>query len=237
LDDIKIRTEFILGDLNLVAMPLPRKTFASFLGYSGPGWQHRVQTGWLLHTGAIKWEHVAETLAAATHLPPGLLAEPLEIMERPWGESPLAKLSVNSLIGLWAIDESTVLKIRNSVREDDAPASGCLTSIFRYEGGLVYDFMTRARLIRNASCRPLHDLCMCAEATRVGQMLLAINIAGAIRYELKTDSELFVQGQEAKTSGAGQAEFPGSEHPVHTKLPAGSAELIAHNHKFRKQAL
>ena len=191
LDDIKIRTEFVLGDLNFVAMPLSRKAFASFLGYSGPGWQHRVQTEWLLHTGVIKWEHITETLTATAHLPAGLLAEPLETMERAWGEnSGNAKLSVNSLIGLWAIDESDMMKIRTSAREDDAP-NDCLKSIFEYQGGFVYDFITKTKIVRNASCRPLHDLCMCSEATRVGQMLFAIQMAGAIPYELKTDSVLF----------------------------------------------
>ena len=104
----------------------------------------------------------------------------------------MAKLSVNSLIGLWAIDEATSLKTRTSTREDDRPKTDhCLTSIFEYEGGIVYDFTTRTRLISNASCRPLHDLCMCTEAARVGQMLLAIRLAGAVPYEIKTDSVLF----------------------------------------------
>jgi hypothetical protein len=97
---------------------------------------------------------------------------------------------VNSLIGLWAIDESDMMKIRTSAREDDAP-NDCLKSIFEYQGGFVYDFITKTKIVRNASCRPLHDLCMCSEATRVGQMLFAIQMAGAIPYELKTDSVLF----------------------------------------------
>ena len=192
LDDAKVRTECTLGDLNLVAMPLPRnKAFANFLGYAGPGWQHRVQTEWLLHTSVIAWEHITHTLTATAHLPAGLLAEPLEIMERAWEGSELAKLSINSLIGLWAIDDATTLKVRTSTREDDKPKHGCLTSLVHYEGGLVYDFITRTKLVTNASCRPLHDLCMCTEAVRVGQMLLAIKMAGAIPYELKTDSVLF----------------------------------------------
>ena len=116
----------------------------------------------------------------------------MEIMEKAWEGSDLAKLSVNSLIGLWAIDEATSLKTRTSTREDGRPKTDhCLTSIFEYEGGIVYDFTTRTRLISNASCRPLHDLCMCTEAARVGQMLLAIRLAGAVPYEIKTDSVLF----------------------------------------------
>jgi hypothetical protein len=193
LDDIKERTEPTLGDLNFVTKPAGKKTqFAGDLGYTGPGWQHRVQTEWLLHTGVIAWEDVSHTLTATAHLPAGLLAEPLEKMEHAWnGDATLGKLSVNSLIGLWCIDEATSLKVRTSTREDDAPRDGCLTSTFHYEGGYVYDFMTRTPLVTNASCRPLHDLCMCTEAVRVGQILLALRISEAVPYEVKTDSVLF----------------------------------------------
>ena len=55
----------------------------------------------------------------------------------------------------------------------------------------MYDFMTRTKLISNASCRPSHDLCMCTEAVRLGRMLLALQAAEAIPFELKTDSLLF----------------------------------------------
>ncbi len=196
LDDIRTRNSFDLGDLNFVSKPL-KGSFAKHLGYAGPGWQHRVQTEWLLHTGVIQWEDITHTLTATAHLPAGLLAEPLEQMERAWKATAgdnraLAKLSVNSLIGLWAIDEATSIKVRSSTREDlDAPKEGCLTSTFHYEGGVVYDFLTRTRLLTNTSCRPLHDLCMCTEAVRVGQMLLALRVARAIPLELRTDSVLF----------------------------------------------
>ena len=97
-----MRTKPGLGDLNFVNKTVPKnRAFASFLGYAGPGWQHRVQTEWLLHTGVITWEDVKHTLTATAHLPAGLLTEPLEQMERAWDDDEvLAKLSVNSLIGL-----------------------------------------------------------------------------------------------------------------------------------------
>jgi len=151
-----------------------------------------VQTEWLLHTGVITWDDISDTLTATSHLPASILAEPLEKMEQAWRDNcMLAKLSVNSLIGLWAIDEASTLKVQTSTREDDAPRQGCLTSTFHYDGGFVYDFITRTKLVSNASCRPLHDLCMCTEAVRVGQMLLALKLSNAIPYELKTDSVLF----------------------------------------------
>ena len=202
LDDIKERgagTE--LGDLNYVTKEFVAQGGAArygdnlvrtSLGYCGPGWQHRVQTEWLLHTSVITWDDISHTLTATAHLPANILAEPLERMEQAWlDNSVLAKLSVNSLIGLWAIDEASTLKVQTSTREDDAPRQGCLTSTFHYDGGFVYDFLTRTKLISNASCRPLHDICMCTEAVRVGQMLLALKLSNAIPYELKTDSVLF----------------------------------------------
>ena len=99
LDDIKVRTGPLLGDINFVTKS--PKSFASSLGYCCPGWQHRAQTERLLHTGVTAWDDISHTLTATAHLPAGLLAEPLEITERAWeGDSVLAKLSVNSLIGL-----------------------------------------------------------------------------------------------------------------------------------------
>lgn len=192
LDDIQVRTKPELGDLVFSTKASPRH-LASGLGYTGPGWIHRVQAEWLLHTSVLTWDDLSHTLTATAHLPAGLLSEPLRIMEEAWdGDLTLAKLSVNSLIGLWAIDEQTSIKVRSSRREDDAPAQGCLTSIFHYgDEQCIYDFVTRTKLLSNASCRPLHDLCMCTEAVRVGQMLLTVKMAKAIPYELRTDSVTF----------------------------------------------
>ena len=59
---------------------------------------------------------------ATAHLPASILAEPLRTMEAAWGEDEvLAKLAVNSLIGLWAIDECYSHKLRSSSYESDAP--------------------------------------------------------------------------------------------------------------------
>jgi hypothetical protein len=90
-----------------------------------------------------------------------------------------AKLSVNSLIGLWAIDEAAQYKHRSSAREDDSPGD-CLKSTFHYKDGFVYDFVSTKILASNASCRPLHDLCMSTELVRVGQILLELKRVRAI---------------------------------------------------------
>ena len=134
LDDIKVRTAFELGDLVFSTKTMSkRETFASALGYSGPGWMHRVQAEFLMHTGVLSWGDLSHTLTASAHLPSSLLAEPLEAMEKAWRDDrTLAKLSVNSLIGLWAIDEASVIKVRTSSREDDDPREGCLTTTLRF---------------------------------------------------------------------------------------------------------
>jgi hypothetical protein len=67
-------------------------------------------------------------------------------MEVAWGDSPLAKLAVNSLIGLWAIDACYSHTLRSSPYETDAPTDS-LKQTFHYEGGLIYDFISSTRLM------------------------------------------------------------------------------------------
>ena len=94
------------------------------------------------------------------------------------------------MIGMWAIDECYTHKLRSSTYESDVPA-GSLKQTFHHGEGLVYDFITSTRLVGNASCRPLHDLCMGTEAFRGGQMLYTLKQARAVVYEIKTDSVLY----------------------------------------------
>ncbi len=69
----------MLGDLNFVTKKY--STFVKQLGYTGPGWQHRVQTEFLLHMGQLAWGDISHTLTATAHLPAGLLTKPLRTME------------------------------------------------------------------------------------------------------------------------------------------------------------
>ena len=188
LDEIKERVSPELGDLNFVTR---RATgFVRQLGYCGPGWQHRVQTEFLLHTGVICWDDISHVLTATAHHPAELLKRPLQIMESAWEEMDHAKRSVNSLIGLFCIDDGFAHRLVSSNDERDAP-EGSLKSTFYYEGGFVTDYIVSTRLLTSASCRPLHDLCMCTEAVRVGQMIYALKQERATIYEFKTDSILY----------------------------------------------
>ena len=120
LDGIEERTGYTLGDLNYVTKPY--RSFQAQLGYTGPGWQHRVQTEWLLYAGQITWQDISHTLTASAHIPADLFARPLRQMEEAWEGSIHAKRCVNSLIGLWCLDELYSHKVVSSSRDDDCPA-------------------------------------------------------------------------------------------------------------------
>jgi hypothetical protein len=153
----------------------------------------------MLHHGVITWDDVSHTFSATAHYPADLLAAPLREMENAWEGSALAKLAVNSLIGLLSIDETKSYKLRSSRHDSDAPA-GSVKQVFHYGDETLYDLITADLLISNASTRPLHDLALCSEGTRVGQMLYVMKQSRAVPYELKTDSCLFLPRNAARSS-------------------------------------
>jgi hypothetical protein len=101
-------------------------------------------------------------------------------MEHAWtdiGKPELAKRAVNSLIGLWAIDESFNYKCYSSRHEQDSSPEA-LKSTFHYDGGQILDFLVKEPLLSGRiSNRPLHDLAMCSEHIKVGTMLYALKRA------------------------------------------------------------
>ena len=60
------------------------------------------------------------------------------------------------------------------------------------------DYITNTRLASPCSHRPLHDLAMCTEAVRVGQMIFCLTKQRATLYEFKTDSVLYRPLKRAK---------------------------------------
>ena len=68
----------------------------------------------LLHFGIITCDDISYTFEASEHLPAGIFNKPLGMMQEAWeglddGEL-LNKQSVNSLIGLMAIDQAKIFK-------------------------------------------------------------------------------------------------------------------------------
>ena len=185
-DDIE-PTCYALGDLMFCTKAY--KCCVRQYGYTGPGWMHRCQAEWLLYVGVVSWQDLPYKLNALGRLPAELFKGPLEIMEKAW-ENGLGKQSVNAMIGLWCRDQCVSYKIVTSEHPGDAPANS-LKRIFKYDGGSVTDYIMKAELTTTVSMRPLWDLCMGTEATRVGQMLHVLRKQRAQIYELKTDSVLY----------------------------------------------
>ena len=202
MDVIETVDDYTLGDINLVIKKQRLQSASLDLCYT-QGWMHRCLTEFLLHHGIISWEHVTHRLTATGRYPPHTFREPLRIMDAAWqeaGHAYLSKKSVNSLIGLWAIDESFDYRCFSSNHDADCPA-GALKSTFHFENGSIMDFLVKERLDAGGiSNRPLHDLCMCAEHVRVGTMLYALKRARCVVYEIKTDSCLYRPPKRRKQS-------------------------------------
>jgi len=194
LDNIQKCVDYQLGDLNFITKKAT--DFIVQLGYTC-GWQHRIQTEWLLYTGVICWDDIAFKIVATGRLPADLLKEPLMRMEESWGDAGLGKQSINSMIGAWMLDECYSYSLISSNYADDAPPRA-LKRVVHYEGGSVTDYITKTQLLSVTTLRPLHDLCMCTEAVRVGQMLYCLKKQKAVIYEIKTDSCLYKPGKKAK---------------------------------------
>ena len=194
LDRVEPVEDYQLGDVNYV--DAPQTNVVKQLGYT-PGWQHRVQTEFLLHMGVIGWAHVRYRIRATAHYPASVFRRALRIMEEAWEDALLAKLSVNALIGLWCLDDAFSYKVLSSTHDGDCPP-GASTRVFHYQGGEVKDFITKQRLASATSHRPLHDLCMGTEAVRVGQMLYCLKAQRCTPLELKTDSVLYRPTNRAK---------------------------------------
>lgn len=227
LDRVEPVEDCVLGDINFVDRPATNVVHQ--LGYT-PGWQHRVQTEFLLHMGVIGWADVRYRLTATAHFPADVFRRPLRLMEEAWAGASgplLSKLSVNSLIGLWCLDDAFSYQVTSSSHEGDAPPGPHIMRTFHYEGGnVVHDFVVKTRLANAASHRPLHDLCMGTEAVRMGQMVYALKRQRCAVLELKTDSVLYRPPKRAKVCLA-QLEFQ-HLHLLRNRFEGANARLDEH---------
>ena len=90
-------------------MPTGRGKILAALPYDGPRWYSREATQWLMRRSRmwsqVKWEDIKYTYTATAHLPADFFREPIAEIEASIPE--LAKEAVNSLLGLWSLDEHT----------------------------------------------------------------------------------------------------------------------------------
>ena len=110
----------------------------------------------MLHYGIINWDCISHTFSATGHLPAGIFARPLRMMEEAWegieeGEL-LSKLSVNALIGLMAIDQSKMYRHSCSTTAEDMPEQASLQSVVCAGDKTLYDFVTVTNLMSSTIC-------------------------------------------------------------------------------------
>ena len=74
----------------------------------------------MLHHGIATWAGIKWSLNATGRLPPSTLEGPLDAIERAWGsDRHLAKLGVNSMIGLWAATRTHAYSVITSASAND----------------------------------------------------------------------------------------------------------------------
>jgi hypothetical protein len=152
-------------------------------------WYARVAVEFGLHHGLITWDDVRWSLNATGRLPANTFADALSAMERAWGDDHLAKLAINSLIGLMARDDTCRFQCVTSKDSEDAPGHTAKRQVV-FKGDYTIDWISKVELHTNATLRPIHDQIMHTEAVRVAQLLFIAKQASippaCVKY-LKTD--------------------------------------------------
>lgn len=112
---LSLQKKGVLAVFSFVEIPAGRRNSFTLLPYHGSGWCNHVAVEHMLHYGLVTWADIYLSLFATGQVPPYYLADPLGIMENAWGENlDLAKLSVNQMIGLWAIDARQIYHVKTS---------------------------------------------------------------------------------------------------------------------------
>ena len=138
-----------MGDL--VFINAPYHDFIKSLGYTGPGWYHRVMAGHMLHFGLCGWSAITHRIVATARVPKEALRAPLAEIEEAWDDPAMAKFSINSMIGTMGIRQSFLYEVTTSTSELDAPPESAYQIFTRHERGGVYDWGGRLGGARRAA--------------------------------------------------------------------------------------
>ena len=199
-----------LGDLTFIDAPMPKTTGALMKAFPSKdlGGIHFPLPSGYYTLEKSRWDMCTHKIDASARHPPDYLRNALEVMEKSWsnteGGAAYAKNSINSMIGTFDIRSESAWLLRSSRTEDDlkplSNGQACLKIKTDYEGGSIYDYVLKTTLVDNASFRPIHDLTLHTEATRMAQALAIIEKLGTplkCIYEFKTDSILFDPGKNS----------------------------------------
>ena len=80
---------------------------------NGKAWYPKNVVAWLLERREIAWHDIMWTLSASGHIPKTAFRDALATMEAAWSweYAHMAKLAVNSMVGLLARNESMVYAV------------------------------------------------------------------------------------------------------------------------------
>ena len=192
-----------LADLSFVDLQnRGRDAPVTLLPYVGPGWYPKVSLDYMLRCGVAQWSDVLHTMNAASHVTAECLAPALDVMEQAWpeGEEHMAKLAVNSMIGLMAHDSNKAYTLRSSSNELDATGADTRQVFYVGEGRYVWDFITTRSIHNNGTLRPIHDCVLGFEATMVAHIRRELGLPPKYIKQVKTDC--VVRSSETTWSGS-----------------------------------
>ena len=99
-------------------------------------------------------------------------------MEAAWGLDPknYRKLSVNSMIGLFCVDDQFLYNVKTSSKTEEGINSYCTRQVDLGDGQVVYDFVYRTKVISNCSYRPIHDQIMAMEQVHMARLVQCLKM-------------------------------------------------------------
>ena len=188
-DNVSRAVEGELADFSYVDLGTCQLSELSRIPYVGPAWYPRGSVEHLLEVGVIKWRHITWSLQATAHVSSSTLARALQIMKQAWGDTSLAKLSVNSMIGLFARDVSQTFNVRSSTREIDGGGHDFRQLFHNGDDAHIWDYIFCTRVVQNASYRPIHEYIMSFEhvmVAKVARFLMNVRVDRRYLSQIKT---------------------------------------------------
>ena len=202
LDSVRERDACVLGDLNYIEGPRHRANRPSevlrLLPYTGPRWYPRVAAEYLLHRGLVTWGDIKFVIDATGSVAPRDLEEPLAALEEAWraaGALHLTKDSVNAMLGLLGSPRKFSYRLRSDYRPQDGVAFKLSA---RYGDVEKNDYIFQTKMLTNQSHRPLCDVALFTEHTRVAQILYVLKQLGCPPrnvVSIRTDAVIFHCGR------------------------------------------
>ena len=161
-----------LADFSFVSIKTGKRTKLALLPYVGPMWYHRVAVEHMLHYAIATWDNILFSFSSTGKLPADSFRTPIKTMDSAWKNKALAKYSINSMIGLWAINSTHVYHAKTSNDTLDAKGSHMRRQVEYGDGHAIYDHIFATKVLSNTSFRPIYDQIMHTEATRMAQPFL-----------------------------------------------------------------